>query len=100
LSVSYYQSFGPSGANYFKILFPAKTPGTYLLSNKNTGVYTWFTTTYSTDSSHTGMVTLIQLDTINHITSGTFWFACEEQSPILNGGSTTVKNGYFTYMKW
>jgi hypothetical protein len=84
--------------------FHAKTTGTYLLSNKNRGEYFIEANAvpryYFTDSVHAGTVILTELDTINHVASGTFSFACEMQNPNVNGGLDSVKNGYFTYLKW
>ncbi len=93
---------------YWTIQFYAKETGTYILSNKNIGQYSWselfgghYTNgSFNTDSIHTGKVTLTVLDTINHVVSGTFWYACEEQAPTVNGGVDSVTNGYFTNLKW
>ena len=106
-----YCDYYPGRSGYwiysFTIKFYAKNTGIYVLSNINTGKYYEYNVNnppysynFSTDSIHTGIVTLTKLDTINHLLSGTFWYAAEEQSPTLNGGVDTLKNGYFTNLRW
>jgi len=91
---------------YVSVSFYTKTTGVYILSNKNSAAYSALYPTYNlykyyyTDSIHTGIVTLTELDTINHLASGAFWFAAEEQSPTVNGGIDSVKYGYFTNLTW
>lgn len=92
----------------------AKTTGSYLLSNKYKGTYAtcsspnqyppFFWTTYTTDSIHTGMVTLTKLDTVNKISSGTFWFAAATKDTLKTHNNKdsiisvadTINNGFFT----
>ncbi|HTA27071.1 MAG TPA: hypothetical protein VK809_04750 [Bacteroidia bacterium] len=102
-------NYGPSGAYGFIIKFYAKSQGIYLLSNKNNGSYSeggwspshgFWSINYYTDSIYIGKVTLTELDTINHVASGTFYFNCEEQYLTINGGLDSVTNGYFTNLKW
>jgi hypothetical protein len=94
------------------IKFHAKTTGTYLLSNKDSGIYTYsepryyYYSNYYTDSIHTGTIKLTLLDTVNHVASGTFSFVAESQYGITSGDTIrsletdTVTNGYFNYLKW
>ena len=94
----------PHGSPAINIKFYAKTIGTYILSNKDSCTFIYSNNLhyveYYTDSVHTGKVILTQLDTVNHLASGTFWFACEMQYPNVNGGIDTLTNGYFTNLKW
>ncbi len=109
LFVSLYYSWdGPGTGEYWYIQLHAKDTGTYLLSNKNIGYFentvknssTFTSYIYCTDSIHTGKVTLTVLDTINHVASGTCSYAGEMQSPTVNGDVASIKNGFFTNLKW
>ncbi len=82
----------------------ARQIGVYLLSNKDRGGQSendgrGGSAGWTTDSTHTGQVTLTELDTIHHIASGTFWYndtieaySSASYAPKLS----SVKNGFFT----
>lgn len=81
----------------------ARQTGVYLLSNKDKGEESehygagaW--AGWTTDSTHTGQVTLTELDTIHHIASGTFWYndTIETNSSPYVPRVSQVKNGFFT----
>lgn len=87
----------------------AKSPGNYLLSDNNYGSFGFtfingvgytINSQFSTDNLHTGMVALTLFDTINHVASGTFHFVANMTSPTPNLATDTVKNGYFSYIRW
>lgn len=95
---------GCSGTEYLGIYIHAKQTGTYILSNLNYAIVGEFgfcslnSFGYSTDSIHTGMVNLTTLDTINHITSGTFSFVGFALYPLV--GTDTVTNGIINNVTW
>ncbi|HXP50541.1 MAG TPA: DUF6252 family protein [Bacteroidia bacterium] len=99
------------GVETISLNFKAAGTGTYLLSTTNYGVTFWRNNTtpynppppnefYSTDSTHTGSVTLTQFDTVNHIASGSFSFIGSESQPIKGENMDTVRNGSFSQLTW
>ena len=104
LTVSYWG--GSETITYIYFSIHAKQTGVYLLSNKDTGKFGtifdadirhwWFT-----DSKDTGKVTLTELDTINHIASGTFWYTAKlgQGDTAFVMPYTSVDNGFFT-LNW
>ncbi len=112
-----YASYDPvesiDGTYSVNIKLYTKSTGKYILSNKDSGIYSYdeprynYYVNYYTDSLHTGIVNLTLLDTINHVASGTFSFVAESKFGIVNGNDTipnietdTVTNGYFNYLRW
>jgi hypothetical protein len=94
------------GYEIISISFKAKTTGNSIqLSNNGAtsvssgGYCSMIGFWYTTDSIHKGYVNLTELDTINHIASGTFSFTAEMQSPVRYGGIDTVTNGAFVNLK-
>jgi hypothetical protein len=80
LSINGLDSMRGTG-NQFTMSLKATNPGTYTLSYSNTAYLSWiyynsmaFPPWCATDSTHTGIVDLTTLDTINHLASGTFRF--------------------------
>ncbi len=91
----------PSYVN-INLMFKAKQSGSYVINygDNSAGDYCSLNSfLYSTDSSHSGSVTVTQLDTVGHIVSGIFKFAAEQEVPIRYGGVDTT-TGSFTKLSW
>lgn len=96
------------GYDEISLVVYTKKPGSFLLSyypanyvyTDSYGYCSMNEFFYNTDSTHTGTVNITLLDTINHVTSGTFNFTAEMALPMRDGGTETASNGSFTNLKW
>jgi len=97
------QAVGPAGKNSIHLYVPLAT-GTYTLSDSTFSGQYWDgtilnQTTYITDSTHTGTVTITKYDTANKLMSGTFSFTARQFYP-TGTATKSVTNGSFTDAKW
>ncbi len=88
----------------------ATTTGTYTLNfggstNGNAALYsvgptTGSMTSYRTDSTHTGTLTITTLDMTNKTMTGTFNFTGKQSNPTVGTATATVTSGTFAGVKW
>ena len=86
-------------------LYLPKDTGTYALGGVSgySGQY-WEgsilkITSYTTDTSHTGTVSISKYDAANKVMSGAFNFDAKQLQP-AGTGTKSVTSGSFTYVKW
>jgi hypothetical protein len=88
----------------------ATTTGTYTLnfggsSSGNaalfsTGATTGSMTSFRTDTTHVGVLTITTLDMSNKTMSGTFSFIGKQSAPTVGTATDTISSGTFSGVKW
>ena len=96
---------GTSGSHVLQIADLTLTQGTATTlgdynSFQSYATYTDGTTTWGTDASHTGTITLTTYNATGKTATGTFSFVANEVSPTAGASTLNVTSGAFANVTW